>query len=71
MSHKIAKLILEQAGTFLERADAVKTALGLGMPLSEIEAYLDWLDLTRDRRGSHYDEGGSDPDDSETRPKAG
>jgi DNA-binding transcriptional MerR regulator len=47
MAHEIAKLILEHAGTFLERAEAVRTALSLGMPLNEIEQYLDWLDATR------------------------
>jgi DNA-binding transcriptional MerR regulator len=47
MPHQIAKLLLEHAGTFLERAEAIKVALSLGMPLSEIEAYLDWLDATR------------------------
>ncbi|MBN1911921.1 MAG: hypothetical protein JW818_19525 [Pirellulales bacterium] len=44
MAHEIAKLMLEHAGTFLERSEAVKTALFLGMPLGEIEEYLDWLD---------------------------
>ncbi len=47
MAHEIAKLLLEHAGTFLERTEAVKTALGLGMPLDEIEAFLDWLDMVR------------------------
>ena len=47
MVHKIAKLMLEQAGTFLERAEAIRTALSLGMPLGEIEEYLDWLDAIR------------------------
>ncbi len=47
MSHQIAKLLLEKADTFLERADAVKAALDLGMPLNEIEEYLDWVDLVR------------------------
>jgi hypothetical protein len=47
MRHKIAKLMLEKAGTFLERAEAVRVALSLGMPLEEIEEYLDWLDATR------------------------
>ncbi len=47
MSHEIAKLLLEHAGTFLERAKGVETALSLGMPLHEIEEYLDWLDVTR------------------------
>lgn len=47
MSHQIAKLLLEKAGTFLERKEAIRAALGLGMPLNEIEAYLDWLDMVQ------------------------
>jgi len=47
MSHEIAKLLLEHAESFLDRSEAVKTALSLGMPLHEIEAYLDWLDTVR------------------------
>ena len=42
--HEIAKLLLEHTTTFLDRTEAIKQALGLGMPLNEIEAYLDWLD---------------------------
>ena len=44
MAHEIAKLLLEHADTFLERTEAVETAVYLGMPLHEIEEYLDWLD---------------------------
>ncbi len=47
MAHEVAKLLLEHAGTFLERTEAIKAAINLGMPLEEIEAYLDWLDLIR------------------------
>jgi len=47
MAHEIAKLMLEHAGTFLERTEAIRTALSLGMPIQEIEEYLDWLDATR------------------------
>jgi DNA-binding transcriptional MerR regulator len=47
MAHEIAKLMLEHADTFLERAEAIRTALSLGMPLDQIEEYLDWLDATR------------------------
>ncbi len=46
MDHKIAKLLLEQADSFLGRTEAVKTALSLGMPLHEIEEYLDWLEAS-------------------------
>jgi len=49
MAHEIAKLLLEHAETFLERAEAIKSALSLGMPLAEIEEYLDWLDSVRNR----------------------
>jgi hypothetical protein len=51
MAHEIAKLVLEKAGTFLERTEAVRTALSLGMPLQEIESYLDWLDHMRATTG--------------------
>ena len=44
MTHEIAKLMLEHAGSFLERAEAIRVAMSLGMPLNEIEQYLDWLD---------------------------
>ncbi len=47
MSHEIAKLLLEHAETFLERTEAIKSALTLGMPLDQIEEYLDWLDAVR------------------------
>jgi hypothetical protein len=50
MAHEIAKLLLEHADTFLERAEAIKTALSLGMSLREIEEYLDWLDSIQGRR---------------------
>ena len=49
MSHEIAKLLLEHAETFLERTEAIKSALSLGMPLNEIQDYLDWLDSLRGR----------------------
>jgi hypothetical protein len=47
MAHEIAKLLLEHADTFLKRTEAVKSALELGMPLAEIEEYLDWVALVR------------------------
>ena len=50
MTHEIAKLMLEHADTFLKRTEAVRTALSLGMPLSEIEEYLDWLDMMRSEK---------------------
>src|SRR5688572_13814890 len=47
MAHEIAKLLLEKAGTFLQRTQAIEAAMQLGMPLTEIEEYLDWLDAVR------------------------
>lgn len=44
MSYEIAKLILEHARSRAERNVAIRTALGLGMPLRQIEDFLDWLD---------------------------
>jgi hypothetical protein len=54
MAHEIAKLLLEHAETCIDRSEAIRRALALGMPLNEIEAYLDWLDAIRDQaqRGS-------------------
>jgi DNA-binding transcriptional MerR regulator len=49
MAHEIAKLLLEHAETFLERTEAIKSALSLGMPLADIEEYLDWLDSVRNQ----------------------
>ena len=48
MAHEVAKLMLEHAETFIERTEAIRAALNLGMPLHEIEAYLDWLDSIRE-----------------------
>ena len=47
MAHEVAKLLLEHAGTFLERTEAIKAALAMGMPLQEIEDYLEWMDLIK------------------------
>lgn len=47
MTHEIAKLLLERADTFVQRTEAVRTALRLGMDLSDIMQYLDWLELMR------------------------
>jgi DNA-binding transcriptional MerR regulator len=53
MAHEIAKLLLEHAETFLDRTEAIETALSLGMPLQEIETYLDWLDqMQRSRKAT-------------------
>ena len=46
MAHEIAKLMLEHAGTF-DRPRLSEWRYPLGMPLSQIETYLDWLDATR------------------------
>jgi hypothetical protein len=61
MAHEIAKLLLEKAGTFLERTEAIQTALSLGMPLNQIEDYLDWVD---NMRGAPKQDLGHGPADS-------
>ena len=48
-THQMAKLVLGRAGTLLQRYEAVKTAERLGMPLGEIEAYLDGLDFAQEQ----------------------
>lgn len=50
MAHEIAKRLLEQADSFLNRSEAIRAALSQGMSLREIEAFLDWLDLMREQR---------------------
>ena len=62
MSHEIAKLLLEHADTVLERTEAVRTALGLGMPLNEIEEYLDWIEIVKTQKfgtDRHKNNGGN------------
>ena len=44
MAHEIAKLILEHAESVADQKTAVEKAFRLGMPFTEIEDYLDWLD---------------------------
>ncbi len=47
MAYEIAKAVLEQAQTPVERVKAIRVACSLGMPLQKIEEYLDWLDAVR------------------------
>lgn len=49
MTHEIAKLLLEHADTVIERGEAIQTAMDLGMPLHDIEEYLDWLDMLQSK----------------------
>jgi len=44
MNLAAAKGVLEHAATPHERIEAVEVAQNLGMPLCEIEEYLDWID---------------------------
>ena len=60
MANENAKLLLEQAKTFSQRAEAVRLAMRLGMPLSEIEQYLDWLD----HRNPPQEGAGEEPSDN-------
>ena len=66
MAHEIAKLLLEKAGTFLQRTQAIEAALQLGMPLHEIEEYLDWLDSVLGPPSPESDENGSSEDPPST-----
>jgi hypothetical protein len=50
MANENAKRLLQGAGTFVERGEAIKAALSMGMPLREIEEYLDWLDSAKEER---------------------
>ena len=52
MAHEAEKDLLEKASTPKERATAVQQAMALGMPLSLIEEFLDWLDLRRSQESS-------------------
>ena len=45
MAHEGVKLMLQEAETFEQRTEAIETAVGMGMPLHEIEEFLDWLDM--------------------------
>jgi hypothetical protein len=47
MDHDAAKAVLFQADTQAQRTEAVAQALELGMPLTQIQDYLDWVDATR------------------------
>jgi hypothetical protein len=51
MTHEKAKRLLEGAASLDERADAIEAALDMGMPLNEIEQFLDWLDVMRETPG--------------------
>jgi hypothetical protein len=57
MAHEIAKLLLEKAGTFLERTEAIRTAMSLGMSIKEIEEYLDWIEFMRSVEAEGREEG--------------
>ena len=50
MANEFAKAVLDKATTPLQRVKAVRVALRLGMPLCDIERYLDWLDGCRSCR---------------------
>jgi hypothetical protein len=44
VAYEIAKLMLERGGSLFEREEAVRVAVYLGMPLEQVEEYLDWLE---------------------------
>ncbi len=47
MVYEGAKHRLRHALTDDQRREAIQSALGLGMPLCELELYLDWLDANQ------------------------
>jgi len=47
MANEKAKLLLENSSDYFERISAIQSALQLGMPMEEIEDYLDWLRLLK------------------------
>jgi len=60
MDHAAAKVLLQRAATPHERIEAVEVAQNLGMPLCEIEEYLDWIDCLEfddDEEAESDDEG--------------
>jgi hypothetical protein len=57
MAYEIAKLLLEMAGTFIERQQAIAAAVNLGMPLNEIHEYLDWIESVRGKFDPPENEG--------------
>lgn len=50
MAYEKAKLLLENSNDYFERITAIQSALHLGMPMEEIEDYLDWLRLLRSEK---------------------
>jgi hypothetical protein len=46
MAYEVAKQLLEDAGTFLAKTDAVNEAVAQGVPIWKIGEYLDWLEMT-------------------------
>ncbi len=46
MAHERAKKTLLRAATILERDNAIRKAIASGMPLADIEEYLDYVDAT-------------------------
>lgn len=68
MAHEIAKSVLEQAATPLQRVKAVRVAFRLGMPLHEIEDYLDWLDMVRQKQQKSHQQHRPDGSKREKQP---
>lgn len=50
MAYEKAKLLLENSNNYFERISAIQSALQLGMPMEDIEDYLDWLRLLRSEK---------------------
>ena len=44
MTYETAKLLLGLAGSAADRQESIRGAMVVGMPLSQIEEYVDWLE---------------------------
>ncbi len=55
MAHEAAKELLSKARTPEDRRTAIREAMRQGMPLIEIEEFLDWLDATGRGMNEHED----------------
>jgi hypothetical protein len=44
VAYEDIKLLLAQAATVAERTEAIRAAISQGIPINQIEEYLDWFD---------------------------
>ncbi len=63
MSHEIPKLLLSHTVSPAELDAAIKRAIELGMPLHEVEEFLDWLDVNRPQDPGRFPQAENGPRD--------